>query len=187
MSGCTGPHEVTHEVVVIHFRMSCTEIFIKLVEQIPLLARAIYIINGWLVFCWLVCMQRYHCRSDPVQVQSTNIWCLWITLDCNNSLYSCCTDDELQAHLSWWLSNRELKCTPHEMTTLSLHGKTPGFSPTQTEIRVISACKNLRAQVQLERLGVFINKLWDWHSTDCQNSCYHQNLYTQQMARQWTV
>ena len=47
MSGCMG----IYEVVVIHFRMSCTETFIKLVKQIPLLARAIYIINGCLMFC----------------------------------------------------------------------------------------------------------------------------------------
>ena len=26
------------------------------------------------MLCWLVCMQRYHCRSDPVQVQSTALW-----------------------------------------------------------------------------------------------------------------
>ena len=36
----------THEVVVIHFTMSCTETFITLVKQIRLLARVIYIING---------------------------------------------------------------------------------------------------------------------------------------------
>lgn len=123
MSGCMG----IYEVVVIHFRKSCTETFIKLVKQIPLLARAIYIINGWLMFCWLVCMQRYHCRSDPAQVQSTSRQCLWITLDCNNSLYSCCTDDELQAHLSWWLSNRELKCAPRDDYYIAIPGKSPGF------------------------------------------------------------
>ena len=56
----------------IHFRKSCAETFIKLVKRLLSLARAICIISGWLIFYRLVCMQRYHCRSDPVQVQS--IW-----------------------------------------------------------------------------------------------------------------
>ena len=37
------------------------------------------IISGWLMFCWLVCMQRPHCRSGPVQVQSDKVdaWKIW--------------------------------------------------------------------------------------------------------------